>query len=656
MGVSLYNTGISGLAAAQQQLATVGHNIANVNNKGYTRQRGEQNSVVALRQGANFNGGGTYVQDVTRIFNQFSYKEQLSTQNILGKADSLNQNLSQLDQVMSTSGTALNSSISSFYQSVNSIADNPNDPGLRSIALSQANVLTSNFKTVNDNIDQLKKSINGEITQVATQITDIAQQLAKLNVQILQTKNRNGTGHPNDLLDKRDLLLSKLAKFTNVSTVQNSNGVTNIMIGNGSTLVSGGTSMSVQVQAGDPDPSETQLRLTGQNGSVLLSGKQLGGSLGGKFQFRDQYLKQTRQDINRLALAFSNTINSAQAKGLDLNQIQGAKVFSDINSTDLQSGRVFAFSSNTGTLQGEVKITDTSVLPASEFEVQVIAGNYTLTNLSTGASTSLGAKGAGTYNTGFGFNFVEKSGTAANNDKFILRPGANTMAKMAVVMKDGNAIAASTAVKITPSDHNVSSGEVSITEMLDPVNARAAMPMRIDVLENPVGTFKYTYTDKTGTTSAPISYTPPSQTVNLPPSPATTLFKVTISGNPSGVAPNGPEQFNISDAFGVGNGNNALTMAKTQMENSVDGSSKTFSQSLASTTANVGSQAKSASLVANTAQAMFTQAYNRNQAASGVNLDEEAANMLKFQQAYQASSKIISVANTIFNAILQAVR
>jgi len=175
--------------------------------------------------------------------------------------------------------------------------------------------------------------------------------------------------------------------------------------------------------------------------------------------------------------------------------------------------------------------------------------------------------------------------------------------------------------------------------------------VRIDVLESPVGTFKYTYTDKAGVTSAPITYTPPSQTINLPPAPATALLQVAISGSPSGVAPNAPEQFNLTDGYGVGNSVNALAMAKTKDQQLMNNGKESFAESISVTAAKVGSVASSADLTSKTADALYTQAYNRNQSISGVNLDEEAANMLRYQQAYQAASKIISTANTLFNTL-----
>ena len=157
MSINLYQTGVSGLLSAQQQLGTTGHNIANVNTEGYTRQRAEQNAAVGNFNGGNFIGSGTYVQDITRIYDQFSYKEQLTNQSSLGNASSISLDLNQLNQVMSTSSEAIGGSIDRFYQAVNGIADNPSDIGLRNIALSQASVLANDFNNLNDNLDQLEK-------------------------------------------------------------------------------------------------------------------------------------------------------------------------------------------------------------------------------------------------------------------------------------------------------------------------------------------------------------------------------------------------------------------------------------------------------------------------------------------------------------------
>ncbi len=670
MTVSLYQTGVSGLLAAQQQLATTGHNISNVNTEGYTRQRAEQNAAFGSVNGGNYIGGGTYVQDITRLYDQFSYKEQIINQSNLGNANSLNKNLSQLDEVMSFSGNALMSSVDQFYQAVNGIADNPSDLGLRSIALNQADTLASDFNSLNNNFDQMEKSVNGEIEQVANKISEISLSLAKINETILKNKDLTQAGQPNDLLDRRDQLVNELSQYTKVSTIEDTNGVMTVMIGQGTTLVAGITPLTIRVDSGNPDPMQTQLRLVGPNSTVALDGSKLGGSLAANIEFRDEDLSQVRSEINRLAMAVSSTINDSQSSGLDLNKKQGANIFTDINITALQEARVLSPTSNTGNLTAKVNISDVSLVPTDEFEVRFDGTNYIMTNMSDKSTVNLGAPGsgtpAGTIATPFGFEFVETGGTPATDDSFIIRPSENSAALMKATLTDGSAIAASSAVAVTASDHNISSGSVEIINTIDPEAAinytnTVNSGLTVDVYEDPLtpGVFNYrVFNSATPPPAAPITTgTYPqggSAVIDLPPgSPA---FQIEIKGNLSGLSSTAREQFTIGESYGVGNSGNAVSMALTQEKSILNGGKETFTQNLGVTTAVVGSKASSADLVADSAQALFTQAYNRNQSTSGVNLDEEAANLLKFQQAYQAASQIISTANTIFDTILAAVR
>ncbi|REL26031.1 flagellar hook-associated protein FlgK [Thalassotalea euphylliae] len=659
MSVNLYQTGVSGLLSAQQQLATTGHNIANVNTEGYSRQRAEQSPTLAIQNGGNYIGTGTYVSDIARLYDQFAYREQVVNQSSLGAANASNASLTQLNGLLGSAGGAITTSIQQFYQAMNSIADNPSDPALRSIALNQAKTLTTNFNNLNDSFDRIESATNGEISEIAKQISEISTEIANINERVLHSNSPGQPGQPNDLLDERDRLINKLAEFTSVNTVTDANGVMTVMIGSGNTLVAGTTPLSLQVIPGDPDPLQTQVAIASANTTIPLKEDTLGGALAAKIKFRDEDLAKARSEINRVALVLSETLNGAQRQGLDLNQGQGANFFRDVNDATNQTSRILPYAGNSSApgLQSGIEITDVTQLPANDFDLVFDGTNYQLTNLADGTTTNLGAPGSGTYTTAFGFNFVENSGAPAAGDRFTIRPTENSAALMQVALTDGKGIAASSAVSIKASDNNVSAGAVNIVEVSDPVAARAAAPMRIDVLENPPGsgTFNYTITDNTNTTSAPIAYTPPSQQVQLPPPPATAAFTIEITGTPSGQAPNGPEQFTISDAFGVGNGENAKFVADSRDKGIINGGRESFTQSIGITTAQVGSQTKAAELSVETSQALFTQAFNRNQETSGVNLDEEAANLLRFQQAYQASSRVVSVANTIFDTLLSAV-
>ncbi|MDP7591929.1 MAG: flagellar hook-associated protein FlgK [Litorilituus sp.] len=661
MTVSLYQTGVSGLLAAQQQLATTGHNISNVNTEGYTRQRAEQNASLGLNNGSNYLGSGTYIQDITRLYDKFAYKEQLSSHSNLGSADFLGSRLNQLDRVMSVSGNSVIDSLGLFYQALNGVADNPNDAGLRSIVLTQASTLTNNFNELDSDFEQMHKSVNGEIEQMASKVSEISLQIAKINDTILHSQDPNQVGQPNDLLDQRDQLITELSEYTHVNTVLDQNGVMSVMIGQGTTLVAGITPLTIQARAGDPDPLKTDLALVGKNSSVAIDGSSLGGALAASIEFRDEHLSHARREVDRLAMAISSTINDSQASGLDLNGLQGINIFTDINASNLQQGRVLGSSANSGNLDAQVQINNVSLLPTDEFEVRFDGTNYVMTNMTSGATETLGMPGTGPFTPSspdYGFTFVENSGTPSADDTFIIKPTRNSASFLNVTLTDNKAIAASGAVGVTPSSHNVSAGEITITNVTDPQAART-YDLTVDVYESAPNIFEYrvynTATPPPAPTLATGTYAAGgSVTVDIPAgSPA---FQIEITGDMTGAGTAAREEFSIGDAFGMGNGTNAVAMAKTQEQGVINGNKETFNQSLAITTSVIGSKASNAELVADTAQAMFTQAFNRNQETSGVNLDEEAANLMKFQQAYQAASQIISTANTIFDTVLSAVR
>ena len=183
----------------------------------------------------------------------------------------LDSRLTQLDEIMSIAGGAVVTSLESFYEAVNSIADNPSDSGLRSIALSQADILSNDFNELTDTFDKMTSAVNGEIAQVATRISEISYELAKLNESMADSQGVSG--QPNELLDKRDQLITELSGYTKVTTLEDQYGVQTVMIGQGTTLVAGITPFTLQVTAGDPDATQTQLSLVSGNSSVAFKGE-----------------------------------------------------------------------------------------------------------------------------------------------------------------------------------------------------------------------------------------------------------------------------------------------------------------------------------------------------------------------------------------------
>jgi flagellar hook-associated protein 1 FlgK len=662
MSVNLYQTGVSGLLAAQQHLATTGHNISNVNTDGYTAQRGEQAASIGDATGGNYIGTGTYVSDVSRIFSSFTYKEQTITANNASYSDKLSSQLNELDQTMSIYGNQVQSSIEDFYRSLHSISDKPEDTSLRKMALDQAQTITSNIQNLQERMTGTQKSINNEFVQMADRISTLSIDISKINSQITHSYSQNNVGQNNDILDQRERLLSELNDLVKVNTVTDQFGVMTVMIGDGKTLVAGITALSVHVTSGDPDSSQNQLAITNGKSSLSLEGSNLGGQLGALIDFRDTHLKRASSEIDLLAAGISQTINQSQSEGLDLNKLEGTDIFSDINSGALPTERVLAHSSNTGTLNAQVTITDVSQLSTDEYEVMFDGADYHLNNLTTGSSNNLGGVGTGPFTLpGLGFQFEENSGAPLVNDRFLVRPLQNSAERMNIELSDPQSIAASSPIEVTANENNVSSGSVTISRITDPIAARTQVmttfpSLTVDVYEDNLlpGTFQYRVFD----TSNPPPAAPLATGSYLTGGTATVVlsgYEIEITGKLSGLGTNAREEFVIGDAFGVGNGNNMLEMAGTQNDRVLN-DTQTFSQFLTSTVSVVGSEAASKESQLKTDVAMANQAISRHQSISGVNLDEEAANMLKYQKAYQASAKVISIASTLFDTILSSLR
>lgn len=649
MSVNLYQTGLSGLNAAQQQLATTGHNLSNVNTPGFSRQRAEQVTTLPQTVGGNYFGTGTLVTDVSRIYSEFTYKEQLQNTTSFNYSESLNFDLDGLDSTVSYSLQAINTSITGFFDTINAIADTPNEEGLRKMSLTQAELISGDINALNASYDLATKSTNKELENIADRISDISTEIANLNKQIADVV-LGDKAQPNDLLDSRDRLITELGEYTNVSTiVDSSSGVMNVLIGNGATLVSGTKANNLTMIPGDPDPLKPELAITNQFGSQTLDPEKLGGQLQAKFEFRDVHVDGARRDLDQMSMVLADALNSAQSKGLDLDGLEGKNLFSDINSVSVMQGRVLSYTDNTGTLTAEVEITDSTQLNSDEYELAWDGANYNLTNTVTGETSTLTSLGGGVFDSGLGWTFNETGGTPGVGDTFQIRPTQNGSANLNVIMQNPDGIAAATPIDISPSENNVSDGNIIISDIYDPEAARALAPLRIETLEDPVNTFTYTIYDSTNAVVQTGAYTPPQQQIDVGAGPD---FQIEIQGTPSGLAPNGPEVFNIKDAFGVGNGNNATQMALIQQQTLVEGRSS-IAGSLSESAAEIGSQASAYKSFASTAETLLEQSTSRHQSISGVNLDEEAANLLQFQQAYQAASQVITAANTIFDTLLR---
>ena len=668
MPVDLYNLGVSGLLAAQQQLATTGHNIANVDTKGYTRQQVIQGTQGALWEGGNYHGIGVYTQEVRRIYDQFAFSEAVYHQSRFSYAETYHSRVSGLDETLSKVGNNLLDTVASFYDALNSVVDQPTDIGTRQVLLDKADAMCSVFNSLNASLEAQYEAVNTDISSIAQRMNEISSQLADMNRQII-TASGNGTGAtPNDLLDRRDKLISELSEYTTVSTVEQQGGAVSVIIGSGQTLVAGNTAFGVATIPDSADVRDVDIVLTQSGNIIPLSGSGLGGQVGALYDYREREMKEALNELGLTALAIADAFNHQQAQGLDLHEAFGNNLFTDINEAALAQQRAISSNSNTGNSQLQIDITEVSNLNGGEYKLLFDGTDYRLKDLETGKITVLGAPGAitmpdadGDGVSDLGFEITELSGTPLDGDTWTILPSRGFAGDLETTLTDPAQVAASSIFALYPSANNVSPADVKVidVDVTDPNYATAKNGIDLTFLENPAGSgnIYYDMLDPSGTSvlGAPVL---------LPPTPAqisyggiTMLVRGKPLGQPSTSMPPGPgtpEHYNIQYAFGSGNNGNAVTMTEFQTSKFLKGDSLSIEGHYQSLVTRTGVHTETASIQLTTSNTTYSQAMTTLQSAGGVNLDEEASNLIRYQQSYQAAARIVTVAREITDTILNA--
>ena len=652
MAVDLYQLGVQGLLSAQAQISTTGHNITNASTEGYTRQRAEQATTRELSQGSYYLGTGTYVADVKRVFNEFVFQETILANTNLHFDKQFAQKATNLDATFSNSTAVITKSMNDFFETLNNIADVPNEIAMREIALDRAENLTNQVKVLEDKITLEQELAINELNAFSDDVNAIARQIADINEE-LRTQG-NIKSNLNDTLDKRDSLVKELSAYAHTTTVQHSDGTLSVFIGEGHTLVSQNTAFELKVVDSEYSSFEKDLVLVKGDSVLKVNKEKIDGKIGANIKYLDKTLNEAKANLEVATLAFVDSINKEQAKGLDLDANQGDDFFFDVNLPEISQSRVLLSSDNTGNLQASATVVDASIITNKEYVIEVVGTDYFINERgSSDPATLLGAIGAGSYPTTLGFEFTEDLGVPQNGDTFLVKPYKNSVSNFNVNLEQASAIAASSAIEIHPANTNTSPGSIEIVEVVDPETARLFDGGKITVLEDPVGVFTYSLVHPNGTVLQTGNYTPPEQELDLFSSPGNKVATFVIKGELSGDAPNAPEEFIISDVFGVGNGHNAKDIAAKQNEDIVT-DSMSWNQAINSNMNQVGGIAASSLLSFDSSSVIFNQTEQQHQSVSGVNNDEEAANLLKYQQAYQAAARIITVAQTTFDTILNS--
>ena len=655
----LISIGMRAMTANYAALQATGNNIANANTAGYSRQTVELETTTGQFTGAGFFGKGVNVKTVSRQHDEFLVREAATSRSIASSDAARAGQLRQLEKIFPTGEAGIGYSAGQLFNSFVDVSNQPQDTAARQVVLSRTQELSARFRTAAEQLDTLQTGVSQDITLSVKNANELARQIAELNQTIANAK---GLGHaPNDLLDKRDLAINDLSKILQVSTIAADDGSTSVFFAGGQPLVVGSEAATLTTMPDPYDRSKVQIGTIDKGVTTSIPSSLLGaGSIAGLLQFQDQDLTSARNQLGQMALGIAGGLNGQQSRGWDLSRNFGNDILS------VGSPRALASNLNSGTGVVGVSIDNTSFVQASDYELEYLgSNNYRLSRLTNQTAplpvTVTAAQLAAGYRNVDGLNITLTSGTPAVGDKFLLQPVSAAARDMKRVLDDPRGIAA--ASPVTAALGSTNTGTATIAELKVVSNSVNPLISVAISFTNSTGAYSYTQTDNTtpppvvttgtGTWTAGQAITFNGWSMKLNGVPASgdsitvgeTLYPANNNGNANALL--GLRDQNLIGTVRSGNGVTvpASTDAISQGVNVTD--------AYAGVLADVGVRVQSGLLAADQSASIEADAVARQSSFSGVNLDEEAARLIQFQQSYQAAAKMLQIAQSLFDSVLQ---
>ncbi len=627
----IFQISVSALQAFQTAINVTSNNIANASTPGYDVETANLNEALPQADGVSTVGSGVQVSGISRAFSQAAATQLNTSQSTLAQLTATQNYATEIDNDFGTNLGGLSTAIQSFYNAAATVANDPTSTAARQALLNDAQGVAGSFQSASGQLNALNSDVNSRITADVTQINSISAAIANLNQQIEGATAQSGGQVPNELLDQRDQQISDLSKLVGVTTTTQTDGAVNVFIGNGQPLVLEDKSHALTTLPNQFNAQQLEVGSSLAVGSI--SSQITSGDLGGLLEARSQVINPALNQLGQIATTLSQTVNSQQAQGLDLNGNFGAAIF----SVGAPTASASSANSDTTTATVSVNAGGLGTLGPDSYVLSYRNGAYSLSDQTTGSNVNFtqGGSAAAPTITANGVT-VTLSATPAAGDQFLIQPTANAASTFSVVLTDPSKIAAAGPVQASATDTNTGSGAISSPTVLNAANA-ALLTTATIAFTSPT-----TYT---------INGAVPAQTLAANGDIAAFGWQVQITGTPAA-----GDSFTVkSNAGATGNNTNALALAAGQSTGVLNGGTISVTGAVSALITNLGSQAQQINTAQAAQTAINTQASTAAQSVSGVNLDEEAANLLKWQQAYQAAAQALTVGNSLFTTLIDSV-
>ena len=659
--MSLMNVGVSALNANQQALTTVGHNIANVNTPGYSRQTVYTNALHGQNMGNGFIGKGVQVATVMRNYSALLNRQSNAANAIHAADTSRLQGLMQMQDVFKGGDGSLGAAVTNMMNAFVDVQAAPSDATGRNVVLTRMSELAARFHAASNMLEEQDYSTAQQLRNNALLVNDKASQVARLNNEISRAL---ATGHqPNDLLDARDQVIREINQYVQTTQVAADDGSISLFVGGSQALVLGINSGQLSVEETKEYPGSQRMALyfsqPGGQQLELTAAMVGGGEIAGLLKFRNEDLAEGRNLLGRLAMTIGHELNLQNQRGLTLNGQQGGALFS-LPSTSTGYGNITGYS-NIGPGAATTQVMDASQLKPSEYRL-VFEGSPVapvLTRMSDGKvfnATSTPPLNMGNLATGFdadGLRFIVPAATlaaAVSGNSMLFKPFSTAASEIEALVHNPDELAAASALTANINKNNT--GKLQLTQV--GANDFTAIPATQDPVRltfDGAGQVTYQIYDHLSSTwsaaSAPMDYTP-GQPITI------NGWSITLTGTPAaGDTVDVANALDFGEAFRLNAGNAGAFL--DMRDKKVFDEGTTLSDGFSAAMAVVGTRTQSVQLAEKLSSTVAKNLEMDRTAVSGVNLDEEAARLLQYQQAYQASSKVIQIAQSLFDSVLNAV-
>jgi flagellar hook-associated protein 1 FlgK len=628
----MLNVSISGLRAFQRALETTSHNIANVATPGYSRQAVLLGTSQPEIFGRAALGTGVAVQGVRRFSDELLSLQMRQASSTFSRTAAYAEKANALANLFADSSTGLSVSLQKFTNALQEVANTPTSTAARQVLLSEAQSLATRLKTYESRLSALDAQINEQLRAEAATINGIARNIAELNQEIMRARSSTGSP-PADLLDARDRQLAMLAERLDTTIVRQDDSTINVFVGNGQPLVLGNVPAELVAQADPFQPDRVSLAFRTSGGTVDISSSLSGGSIGGLLDARRELIDPARNELGRMAVALAEVTNAQHRRGVDLHGDAGGDFFG-VGAVEVLPSRT-----NDGNAVLDVSRTGASALTTHDYVLRQEGGSWTVRRADTGAAVPSSISGSGALE--FDGLSVQVSGTAADGDQFLIRPTAGAVSGLSVLVSDPSRIAAAAPVRSAAATGNAGTATISAGEVLDAEHPGLLGSVTIRFTD--AGTWEAR--DAADNVLGGGAYVPGG-------SIEFNGWRVRIDGVPAA-----GDSFTVTaNTGGVGDNRNVLAMAEALSRGVLSGGTESLDTAVSRFVGQVGVAAASANATLEAQQIVYEDSLAAVDSLSGVNLDEEAANLLRFQQAYQAAAQMIRVTQELMDTLMNAVR